>query len=109
MVVEGRQYVEVAGVEDREDGGGDEAVGEDFRDVDARWDVNGWVSGVRWSALKLGMQRGDILLKRSIRDKSHAMAILLWCVPRSLSHSRITLDDMNGKKLFANIHDCEML
>ena len=88
MVVEGRQYVEVAGVEDREDGGGDEAVGEDSRDVDERWDAIGWGHGVRWSASKLSMQLEDILLRRSIWGKSRTMAILLRCVPRSLSFAK---------------------
>ena len=84
-MVEGRQYVEAADVEVLEDGGGDEVVGEGFRDVGERWDVTSWGYGVRWSALKLSMQREDISLKRSIRGKSHTMAILLRCVPRSFT------------------------
>ena len=88
MGVEGRQYVEAAGVEDLEVGGGDEAVGEDSRDVGERWDVTGLGHGVRWSALKLSIRCEDILLKRSIRCKSHAMAVLLRCVPRSLSFAK---------------------
>jgi hypothetical protein len=83
-VVEEEQSVEVAAGVGLEGEGGDGEAGEDFRGADERWDVNGRVPGVRWSALKLSVRREDILLKRSIWGQSHAMAIPLGCVPRSL-------------------------